>query len=204
MRRRRTGALLGAGTVTLALLAATCSGGPGTGEGRNGSQSARGKTGARGLGWGFTHTQYSADQGTDSGRKAASALLSGHPMPQNQHIMGWGAGNPEPSPGHYDFADLDRRIALMRRTGTAPVLTLCCAPDWMKGGEPGRTDWSQKALETAPTPEHYEDFAALWPRGPRARRIPKGSGQPDAAPPYRVSRPENHRDAMKPLPWSRL
>lgn len=29
-------------------------------------------------------------------------------MPQNQHIMGWGAGNPEPSPGHYDFADLDR------------------------------------------------------------------------------------------------
>ncbi len=132
------------------------------------SESARGKNGARGLGWGFTHTQYSADQGADSGRKAASALLSGHPMPQNQHTMGWGAGNPEPSPGRYDFADLDRRIALMRRTGTAPVLTLCCAPDWMKGGEPGRTDWLQKALETAPTPEHYKDFAAL--AGKIARR----------------------------------
>ncbi|MCQ6250484.1 glycoside hydrolase family protein [Streptomyces malaysiensis] len=177
-RRRRSGALLGVGVATLALLATTCSGPSGGGEGRSGggegprgSESARGKGGAGAPGWGFTHTQYSADQGTAGGRKAAAALLSGHPMPQNQHIMGWGAGNPEPSPGHYEFSDLDRRVALMRKTGTAPVLTLCCAPDWMKGGEPGRTDWSRKSLETAPTPEHYKDFAAL--AGKIARRYPQ-------------------------------
>ncbi|OPF72368.1 xylan 1,4-beta-xylosidase [Streptomyces antioxidans] len=171
MRRRRSGALLGVGMATLALLAA-CSGPPGGDDGRPGpSAPARGKPGAGEPGWGFTHTQYSADQGTDGARKAAADLLSRHPMPQNQHIMGWGAGNPEPSPGDYDFADLDRRIALMRETGTAPVLTLCCAPDWMKGGKPGRTDWSQQSLETAPTPEHYEDFATL--AGKIARRYPQ-------------------------------
>ncbi len=170
-RRRRTGALLGVGMATLALLVTTCSSRPGGDGGRHGSESARGTAGIRGPGWGFTHTQYSADQGTDGGRKAAADLLSRHPMPQNQHIMGWGAGNPEPSPGDYDFADLDRRIALMRETGTAPVLTLCCAPDWMKGGKPGRTDWSQKSLETAPTPKHYKDFAALV--GKIARRYPQ-------------------------------
>ncbi|MCM1974200.1 xylan 1,4-beta-xylosidase, partial [Streptomyces sp. G1] len=34
---------------------------------------------------------------------------------------------------------------------------------WMKGGEAGvdNTDWSQAALETAPDPEHFDDFAAL-------------------------------------------
>jgi hypothetical protein len=39
------------------------------------------------------------------------------------------------------------------------MITLCCAPDWMKGGRSGSTDWSQ--LETAPTPDHYGDFAKL-------------------------------------------
>lgn len=66
--------------------------------------------------------------------------------------MGWGASNPEPSPGHDDFVALDRRVALMLRTGATPVLTLCCAPDWMKGGRPGDTECPQQALETAPTP----------------------------------------------------
>jgi hypothetical protein len=75
--------------------------------------------------------------------------------------MGWGADNPEPSPGRYDFAALDSRIDLIRRTGGTPVLTLCCAPDWMKGGKAGRTDWSERSLETAPSPEHYQDFADL-------------------------------------------
>ncbi|MFF2923932.1 xylan 1,4-beta-xylosidase [Streptomyces celluloflavus] len=120
------------------------------------------------VGWGFTHTQYSADRGTDRATGRAARLLSADPMPQNQHIMGWGARNPEPSPGRYDFTDLDRRIALIRRTGGTPVLTLCCSPDWMKGGAAGHTDWS--ALEKAPAPEHYADFAAL--AGKIARRYP--------------------------------
>lgn len=89
-------------------------------------------------------------------------------MPQNQHLMGWGADNPEPSPGRYDFAGLDRRLALIRQTGGTPVLTLCCAPDWMKGGPAGHTDWS--TLEKAPGPAHYADFAAL--AGKVAQRYP--------------------------------
>ncbi|MBV2356212.1 xylan 1,4-beta-xylosidase, partial [Streptomyces sp. J2-1] len=58
-----------------------------------------------------------------------------------------------------------------RRSGGTPVITLCCSPDWMKGGgTDGRTDWSQAALETAPDPAHYADFAAL--AATVARRYP--------------------------------
>jgi hypothetical protein len=120
------------------------------------------------LGWGFTHTQYSADAGEEQARARAADALSERSLPQNQHIMGWGANNPEPSPGRYDFAALDRRIELVRQTGGTPVITLCCAPDWMKGGEEGRTDWDE--LETAPSREHYQDFARL--AGRVARRYP--------------------------------
>ncbi|MDT0378529.1 xylan 1,4-beta-xylosidase [Streptomyces sp. DSM 42041] len=115
-----------------------------------------------GLGWGFTHTQRSADGNDPEERKAIVDELSVQPLPQVQAIMGWGAGNPEPSPGDYDFESLDSRISLIRRTGGTPVITLCCAPDWMKGGKAGRTDWSR--IEEAPSPEHYDDFAALSAR----------------------------------------
>jgi hypothetical protein len=40
-----------------------------------------------------------------------------------------------------------------------PVITLCCAPDWMKGGRPGQTDWS--TIEDAPLAQHYASFAEL-------------------------------------------
>ncbi|MCO5968877.1 GH39 family glycosyl hydrolase [Actinoallomurus soli] len=129
-----------------------------------------GVVGARGLGdwpvWGFTHTDYSADVGP-SGGTAASAIAR-RPVLQNQHIMGWGAGNPEPAPGTFDFRSLDRRMDYIRRTHGVPVITLCCAPDWMKGGTPGRTDWN--TLEVAPTRDHYQDFAAL--AATVARRYP--------------------------------
>ncbi|MGW7301560.1 GH39 family glycosyl hydrolase [Streptomyces sp. NPDC054829] len=116
---------------------------------------------ASALGWGVTHTQYSAEDGDPSAVRAAREALSAQSVPQNQHIMGWGADNPEPSPGHYDFETLDERIDLIRETHGTPVITLCCAPDWMKGGTPGRTDWSRQSLETAPSPDHYDDFADL-------------------------------------------
>jgi hypothetical protein len=77
----------------------------------------------------------------------------------NQHIMGWGALNPSPSPGERQWDSLDARIRLIESAGVTPVITLCCAPDWMKGGVPGETDWSQ--IEVAPDPEHFGDFAAL-------------------------------------------
>ncbi|GGT18132.1 GH39 family glycosyl hydrolase [Streptomyces chromofuscus] len=113
------------------------------------------------VGWGFTHTQFSADEGSAAAVARVTSRLKRSGPAQNQHIMGWGADNPEPVKGRYDFAALDRRIDFVRASGGTPVITLCCAPDWMKGGDAGDTDWSQAALETAPRPEHYADFAAL-------------------------------------------
>ena len=110
-------------------------------------------------GWGVTDTQYTADDGTAASTARAEQVLGTVAVPQDQAIMGWGADNPEPSPGVYDFKSLDARMALIRATGGLPVITLCCAPDWMKGGKAGQTDWSQ--LATAPLPAHYQDFAGL-------------------------------------------
>lgn len=110
--------------------------------------------------WGFTHTQFSGDHGDPQGVAAARLAIGVRPaMVQNQHIMGWGVGNPNPAPGVHDFADLDNRIGFIRASGGIPVITLCCAPDWMKGGDPGETDWSR--LTAAPDREHFADFAAL-------------------------------------------
>jgi hypothetical protein len=109
---------------------------------------------------GVTHTQYSIDSWDDETANAsARAVLTATASYQNQHIFGWGALNPQPSPGVFDWSSLDRRMELIRSTGGTPVITLCCAPDWMKGGRPGQTDWTR--LEAAPSPEHYADFAAL-------------------------------------------
>jgi hypothetical protein len=74
-------------------------------------------------------------------------------------IMGWGVGSPEPSPGIFDFSQIAKRIAFVQSTGGIPVITLCASPDWMKGGQPGVTDWNQIAV--APVPQHFQDFAAL-------------------------------------------
>jgi hypothetical protein len=110
-------------------------------------------------GWGFTHTQFSVDVGAPEAVTAARRSLEGTRLVQVQALMGWGAENPEPTPDEYDFDSLDRRIAFIEASGGIPVITLCCAPDWMKGGTPGETDWGD--LETAPLPEHYADFAEL-------------------------------------------
>lgn len=100
----------------------------------------------------------------------AKTLLAQSVTYHNQHIMGWGVENPEPAPGVYHFDSLDRRIDLITSIpGATPVITLCCAPDWMKGGKPGQTDWSK--LTTAPLPKHYADFARL--AATIARRYPK-------------------------------
>jgi len=116
--------------------------------------------GVSALAVGVTHTQYSIDTwGDASAVSRAKLLVSQAAIYQNQHIMGFGALNPEPAPGRYDWSTLDRRVQLMRDTGATPSITLCCAPDWMKGGKRGQTDWSK--LEQAPLPKHYGDFAEL-------------------------------------------
>jgi hypothetical protein len=110
---------------------------------------------------GVTHTQDSldshhADEATERGMEI---LRDDGAIWQNHHLMGFGTTNPEPSPGDYDWDTLDKRMELTEETGGRTMLTLCCAPDWMKGGEEGDTDWS--LLEDNPLPEHYGDFAAL-------------------------------------------
>ncbi|WP_433548364.1 xylan 1,4-beta-xylosidase [Streptomyces sp. CA-294286] len=183
-RRWRFAALLGVGMTALALVLTMCSVWPGddgaavpgtTTDGARPHGIPPSVSGAPKpeLGWGFTHTQYSADDDTPvpAARARAESLLADRGLPQVQHLMGWGSDNPEPSPGRYRFDAMDSRIDLVRASGGTPVVTLCCAPDWMKGGKPGaKTDWSPQALETAPRPEHYADFAKL--AGVVARRYP--------------------------------
>ncbi|CAM5526776.1 Xylan 1,4-beta-xylosidase OS=Streptomyces glaucescens OX=1907 GN=SGLAU_07620 PE=3 SV=1 [Streptomyces glaucescens] len=170
-RRWRLTALLGASAAVVALLVTLAGTPPGGGANTEGTSRDGDKVPGTpatprarpepAVGWGFTHTQFSADEGSPRAVARVEDRLKGARLPQNQHIMGWGADNPEPAKGRYDFAALDGRVDFMRASGATPVITLCCAPDWMKGGEAGKTDWSQEALETAPEPEHYGDFAAL-------------------------------------------
>lgn len=131
---------------------------------------ARLEPGESGMVLGVTHTQFSLDpQLAPRLRAEGERLLGATPLLQNQHLMGWGAGNPEPRPGSYDWSDLDVRMNLVERTGGTGVLTLCCAPDWMKGGPAGTTDWNRLAV--APLPGHYQDFANLAAEA--ARRYPR-------------------------------
>ena len=80
----------------------------------------------------------------------------------NQHLMGFGALNPEPSDNNYNLQSLEQRIGITNgvvKDANQIVLTACCSPDWMKGGLPGDTDWSK--IEFAPLQEHYQDYADL-------------------------------------------
>ncbi|MEW2163100.1 xylan 1,4-beta-xylosidase [Streptomyces sp. NPDC007084] len=183
-RRWRLTALLGVGAAVLALVVTLLNTLPGDagstvgttrdGDKVHGTPATPPQTSRPDVGWGFTHTQYSADMGDGAATERVEGLLGRDQvsLPQNQHIMGWGAGNPEPSKGRYDFTEMDSRVDFVRGSGGTPVITLCCSPDWMKGGEAGadRTDWSQASLETAPEPAHFADFAAL--AATVARRYP--------------------------------
>ncbi|MFC4900530.1 xylan 1,4-beta-xylosidase [Streptosporangium amethystogenes subsp. fukuiense] len=113
--------------------------------------------------WGFTHTGVSANNVTPQFEQEVSRTLARTPMLQNQHIMGFGALNPQPRPQEFYWEDLDSRTNLMRRSGGTQIITLCCAPDWMKGGPEGPTEdsaWDEH-LEDAPYPKHFDDFAKL-------------------------------------------
>ncbi|MYX99829.1 xylan 1,4-beta-xylosidase [Streptomyces sp. SID486] len=180
--RWRLAALLGVAATALALLVtltrlpgdgASTAGTSRDGDKVHGTPAAPSGAAAPSVGWGFTHTQYSADaEGGAVTARVERLLAQDGGLPQDQALMGWGADNPEPVKGHYDFGAMDRRIDFVRASGGTPVVTLCCSPDWMKGGRAGagNTDWSRAALETAPTPAHYQDFAHL--AATVARRYP--------------------------------
>ena len=110
---------------------------------------------------GVTHTQNSLDDSepAEARQRGVDILAADGAIWQNHHLMGFGTDNPEPSPGEYDWETLDRRMKLTEETGQKSMLTLCCAPDWMKGGKEGETDWDE--LEADPVPEHFDDFAKL-------------------------------------------
>ncbi|MHB1930785.1 MAG: hypothetical protein ACYDEN_04825 [Acidimicrobiales bacterium] len=95
-----------------------------------------------------------------AGAVSARAVMSSFPGTYDDvAIMGWGPGNPEPSPGVYDFSGIAQRVAMIEAAGGVPVITFSGAPDWMHGGVPGQTNWA--TLGTPPLPAHYADFAAL-------------------------------------------
>ena len=106
---------------------------------------------------GVTHTHYMWEQGHPTAvANAKSLLLNGGVRYQNQHIMGWGANNPEPSPGVYSWSSLDDRIDLiLSMDNTIPVITFCTAPGWMKtSGQ----DWD---MQDRVADDYVDDFADL-------------------------------------------
>lgn len=80
---------------------------------------------------GVTHVGGRWEQGDPQAVARARALMEDVIVYQNQHIMNWGTGNPEPSRGVYDWTSLDKRMELIRSMNTIPVLTFCSAPGWM-------------------------------------------------------------------------
>lgn len=109
---------------------------------------------------GYDHTQLS-HLASDAGGNAAAVssakqLLKNLDAPQNVHIMGFGAGNPNPSKGKYDWGSLDTRIRVMGDTvgESQRMITLCTAPGWMKGTD----DWN---MDAAVKPAYFGDFATL-------------------------------------------
>lgn len=120
---------------------------------------------------GATHTQESIiSSGDATAISNAKTLLSQGVSYQNQHIIGWGAGNlwddPSKPVDQWNWSSLDNRIKLMRQTGATPIITLCCAATWMVDPSwyPGKyngsnTDWGQ--LEKAPLDIYEDDFAYM-------------------------------------------
>lgn len=106
---------------------------------------------------GITHTNYMWENGKTSAVALVKKLLEeGGIHYQNEHIMGWGADNPEPTPGNFSWTSLDKRMNLIRSiSGTIPIITFCSAPGWMKVKG---TDWN---MEDRVADEHVADFALL-------------------------------------------
>lgn len=112
--------------------------------------------GASTLTLGITHTQVFWENGESEAVQRAKDLLAPVITYQNQHIMGWGADNPQPEEGGpIIFDSLDRRVDLMRSLGGEMVLTFCTAPGWMKtSGD----DWN---MDDRVADEHVDEFAEL-------------------------------------------
>jgi len=113
------------------------------------------------VGYDYTQNEHLSPGAGGSAPAAASAkkLLASLDAFQNVALMGWGADDPEPSPGHYDWSSLDSRVEVMGATTSEGqrMVTLCTAPGWMKVGGVSQ-EWN---MEAAVAPAHFQDFAAL-------------------------------------------
>lgn len=110
---------------------------------------------------GVTHTKEGLNAtGDPASRARAIDYLSKGVRYENRHIYGWGADNPNPAPGVYDWTDLDALVATSRASGTELVLTIGMAPDWMTT-EPAPTGTNEPRYNRAPLPQHYDAFAEL-------------------------------------------
>lgn len=115
------------------------------------------------LSLGVTHTHYTALNGNSTADAGARSLLKQAVSYQNVFMNGWGSANPEPSPGVFSWTSLDQRMAMIRAMGATPIITLCCAPDWMTSvGTTTSLRCNVSYLGCLPpTPAHYQDFADL-------------------------------------------
>jgi hypothetical protein len=106
---------------------------------------------------GITYTQSNWERGNSTAVARAKALLEEAAVRfHNTHIMGWGVGSPEPSPGSYSWGGLDDRIDfILSVENVIPIITLCTAPGWMKtSGD----DW---AMNDRVANEYNDEFAEL-------------------------------------------
>jgi hypothetical protein len=97
---------------------------------------------------GVTRTHLDEGPQTPAGHRLMGQALA----IQNVFLYGWGTGDPEPFKGYYDWSSLDARVADIQSSGSQVMLSLCCAPDWMK---------ESSDIEAAPLSQHFGDFARL-------------------------------------------
>jgi len=110
---------------------------------------------------GTTITQNTLFGNSQAIQNGQNAIYTSSPI-VNQHVMGFGALNPEPYTDQYNLTSLIERIGITNgvvKDAETIVLTACCAPDWMKGGQQG--DSFVLPITDAPFPEHYDDYAEL-------------------------------------------
>lgn len=112
---------------------------------------------------GWTHERWSPDRIADPerAREAERVLKLAAPL-QNANIQGWGMPAAMPAPDRFDFKALDARVAMMERTARWRVITLCCAPEWMKPPRAGEDERTR--FEQAPRRDAFPAFAALAAR----------------------------------------
>jgi hypothetical protein len=112
---------------------------------------------------GVTLTGPKWEDGNPEAAARATRLLASGLKFMNQHLMNWGTDDPEPRPGVYNWASLDKRMALIRSMHGIPVITLCSAPGWMNtsGQDLPRRTGPYSWADARVADNHVSDFAGL-------------------------------------------